>query len=494
MSPNQMTLVEAAEAVRSRALTSVQLLESCLAAIDAHEHQVNATIWIDREGAHAAAVAADRAVAAGGKLGRLHGVPLAHKDMYYQAGKVSTCGSMIRTGWVAPKTATVLERLHAAGTFTFAGLNMAEFAQNPTGHNRHFGDCHNPWNLPYITGGSSSGSGAAVAARFAYAALGSDTGGSIRLPAAACGVVGLKPTQTRVSRAGVMPLSFSADNVGPLTRTVRDCAVIMGIIAGHDAADPTCSDEPVPDYEAALTGDLRGMRVGLVTNPDLMGSDAPVVAAIAEAAQVLQQRGATVVPIALPLMDAVSAYGSIVSRSEAAAIHGRWMRTRPQDYAVHLSARLYGGYAIPAAYYVEALSARGALLKAFAAEVFGKVDVIVLPTIPTNLPTLAATDIDHGPPGTEARFLAVSVGTRPFNYLGLPGAAVCGGSGYGGGGRLSAGDGLACAFAGLDGVGWGRFKECGSILRKLCGEKDWRMRRLQRTISAKDAVNGDLHP
>ncbi len=424
---NHLSLTEAARAVRTGETTATALLDSCLAAIDAHESQVNATIWIDRDGAHAAAEAADRMVKAGEPLGPLHGVPLAHKDMYYQAGKTSTCGSMIRKNFVPGTTATVLNRLHQAGSITFAGLNMAEFAQNPTGHNRHHGDCHNPWNLPYITGGSSSGSGAAVAARFTYGALGSDTGGSIRLPAAACGTVGLKPTQTRVSRAGVMPLSFSCDNVGPLTRTVRDCARIMTVIAGNDPLDPTSAPNPVPDYEAALTGDLRGTTVGLVTNPGLMGTDTAVVAAIHAAAEVLRARGATIVPIELPLMDAVSAYVGIVSRCEGATIHARWMRDRPQDYAVHLSARLYAGYAIPAVYYVEALSARGPILKAFCQDVFSRVDLLALPTIPTNLPTLAETDIDHGPPGTEHRFMAVSVNTRPFNYLGLPAISLNGG-------------------------------------------------------------------
>ena len=423
---NRMTLVEAAEAVARREVTAVALLESCLAAIDAHEGAVNATIWIDREGAMEAAAAADRAVAAGGALGVLHGVPLAHKDMYYRAGRVSTCGSMIRGDWVAERTATVLERLEAAGSVHFAGLNMAEFAQNPTGHNRHHGDCHNPWGLAYITGGSSSGSGAAVAAGFAFGALGSDTGGSIRLPASACGVTGLKPTQTRVSRAGVMPLSFSADNAGPLVRTARDCARMMGVIAGHDPLDPTCSREAVPDYEAGLSGDLRGVRVGVVANAGLVG-DEPVAAAVAEAARVMAGRGAVVTPIVLPEMEAVAAYGGIVSRCEGAAIHARWMRERPQDYAVHLSARLYAGYAVPATYYIEALSARGGLLRGFVAEVFGAVDVIVLPTIPTVLPTLAATDIDEGPAGTEATFMAISASTRLFNYLGLPAISVpCG--------------------------------------------------------------------
>ena len=321
----------------------------------------------------------------------------------------------------------MIEKLSAAGAYTFGGLNMAEFAQNPTGHNRAFGDCHNPWNPPYITGGSSSGSGASVAARFNYMALGSDTGGSIRLPAAACGVTGIKPTQTRVSRYGVMPLSFSADNVGPLTRTARDCARVMTLIAGRDPRDPTSSHEPVPDYEAALDGDVRGLRIGVPSTWFLDEVDPPVLEAMERAVAVLVERGATVQPIALPLMDAVTTYGSIVSRVEAATIHAQWMRERAGDYGIHISGRMYGGYAIPATYYVEALARRGPILKAFAKEVFAKVDVLISPTIRTCLPTLAETDIDHGPPGTEVTFMAVSANTRPYNYLGLPAVSVnCG--------------------------------------------------------------------
>ncbi len=248
-----------------------------------------------------------------------------------------------------------------------------------------------------------------------------------RLPAAACGVTGLKPTQTRVSRAGVMPLAFSADNVGPLTRTVRDCARIMTVIAGQDPLDPTSAAEPVPDYEAALDGDLRGLRVGVPTTYFLDDADEPVVSALEAAVAVLAARGAKIVWLKLPLMDAVSAYVGVISRVEGAAIHAQWMRDRPQDYAVHLSARLYGGSAIPGTYYVEALSRRGPILRAFADEVFGQVDVLATPTIRTCLPTLAATDIDRGPPGTERAFMAVSANTRPFNYLGLPAISVpCG--------------------------------------------------------------------
>ena len=424
---NTWSLTEAADAVACRKLTAVELLESCLAAIDRHESQVNATIWIDRDRAMDEARAADRAVAGRAPLGRLHGVPLAHKDMYYQAGRVSTCGSRIRGTWTADRTATVLDRLHQAGSITFAGLNMAEFAQNPTGHNVHHGDCHNPWSLPHITGGSSSGSGAAVAARFCFGALGSDTGGSIRLPASACGVTGIKPTQTRVSRAGAMPLSFSADNVGPLVRTAHDAARVMGVIAGHDPADPTSATRPVPDYEAGLTGHLRGMRIGLVTNPGLRGTDEPIAAAIAEAARVLAERGAAVTEIELPLMDPVAAYGSIISRCEGAAIHARWMREQPGDYATHLSGRLYPGYAIPATYYIEALSARGPILRQFCAEAFADLDAIILPTIPTVLPTLDDTRMETNDPEAQARFMAVSANTRPFNYLGLPALSLpCG--------------------------------------------------------------------
>ena len=422
-----VSIIQATDAVRKREATSVELLQACWGTLDAVNPQVNAVIWEEREAALQAAEDADKVVRDNQPVGRLHGVPMAHKDMYYQAGRLATCGSALRREYRPTVTATVIERLAAAGAYVFGGLNMAEFAQNPTGHNKTFGDCHNPWNLPYVTGGSSSGSGASVAARFNFMALGSDTGGSIRIPASACGVTGLKPTQTRVSRHGVMPLSFSHDNVGPLARTARDCARVLRVIAGHDPKDPTSSREPVPDYERFMDNDLRGLRIGVPTNVFFDGADEPVVAAIAKALDVLHGRGATITRLHLPLMDAVAAYGGIVSRCEAAPIHAEWMRSDPQAYGAHISGRMYPGYAIPAAYYIEALSRRGPVLKAFCAEVFAQVDVLATPTIRTCLPTLAETDIDHGPPGTEHRFMALSANTRPFNYLGLPAISIpCG--------------------------------------------------------------------
>ena len=422
-----LTMTEVADAVATGQATALEVLDANWKRMEALNPRVNAMIWTDREGAETAARAADQAIRDKKPLGRLHGVPMAHKDMYYQAGKLSTCGSELRKDWRPDYTATVIDRMAAEGAYTFGGVNMAEFAQNPTGHNKTFGDCHNPWNLPRITGGSSSASGASVAARFNYMALGSDTGGSIRLPASACGVTGIKGTQTRVSRHGVMPLSFSHDNVGPLARSARDCARIMAVISGYDPKDPTSAREPVPDYEAGLDGDLRGQRIGVPTNVFFDGADGPVIAAIEAALEVLKARGATVIPIKLPLMEAVAAFGSIVSRVEAATIHAEWMRHDPQAYGQHISGRMYPGYAIPAPYYVESLARRGPILKAFAAEVFAQVDVLVTPTIKTCIPTLEETDIDHGPPGTEHRFMAVSLNCRPFNYLGLPAvSAPCG--------------------------------------------------------------------
>ncbi len=423
----ELSLVQAADAVRTRETTSVALLEACLARIDAHEDAVNATIWIDRDAAHESARAADAAVTKGAKLGRLHGLPLAHKDMYYQAGRPCTCGSHLKRDFVPTYSATVIDRMAAAGAYAFAGLNMAEFAQNGTGHNQHHGHCHNPWGLAHVTGGSSSGSGAAVAARFTYAALGSDTGGSIRLPASACGVSGIKPTQTRVSRYGVMPLSFSHDNVGPLARTAADCARILSVIAGHDPHDPTSAEVPVPDYEAALTGDLRGVRVGVGETWFLDALDAPVRAAFEASLEVLQARGATIIRMPLPYMDAVTAYGSIVSRVEGATLHAQSMRDGAHHIAQHINSKVFAALAIPGTYYVEALARRGPLLRAFAEEVFSQVHVLAAPAIRVCLPTLDETDVDAGLPGAEVPASAISSNTRPFNYLGLPSMSVpCG--------------------------------------------------------------------
>jgi aspartyl-tRNA(Asn)/glutamyl-tRNA(Gln) amidotransferase subunit A len=428
---SEFSMTEAADAFARGEVTAEALLNATFERITRHDATVNAVIRLDRDEATMAARALDRRRAAGEALGPLAGVPILHKDMYYREGRVSTCGSAIRRNFVAPRTATVLKRLDAAGAVDCGTLNMAEFAQNPTGHNVHFGNCRNPWNPAHCTGGSSSGSGAAVAARYVTAALGSDTGGSIRLPATMCGVTGLKPTQTRVPRTGVMPLSFSANNVGPLCRTARDAARFLSVVAGRDEADPTSSREPVPDYERALTGNMSGLRIAVVETAFLEGCDAEVLAAFDAALDTLRALGATVERIAAPSIVPVNIYNALVSRAEGAAIHAEWMREHQADYATHLSARLYGGFAMPATLYIEALSRRGALLKQFCAEALTRHDIVATPTLKTVVPTFAETDLEADPANWD-RFMGCSANTRALNYLGVPSVSIpCGFDGKG---------------------------------------------------------------
>src|SRR6202008_3637765 len=258
-----MSLTEVARAIAGKRLSSHEVTRSCLHRIAEWQPKLNAFMAIEAEAALKAAEEADAALAKGQSSGPLHGVPLAHKDMYYDAGKIVTCGSKIRRDWVATTTATSWQRLKDAGTVRLGSLQMVEFAYGPTGHNPHYGPVHNPWNVDHITGGSSSGSGSAVAARLSFAALGSDTGGSIRMPALFCGVTGLKTTVGRISRAGAMPLSQSLDTVGPLARTVEDCALLLGLMAGADPADPPAVGGDVPDYMAAAREPIKGLTIGV---------------------------------------------------------------------------------------------------------------------------------------------------------------------------------------------------------------------------------------
>ena len=353
----------------------------------------------------------------GGGAGRLANLALAHKDMFYRAGQVSNCGSKIRRGWVASETSTALERLDAAGALQLGTLNMSEFAYGPTGHNDHWGDCCNPWNPDYITGGSSSGSGAAVAARLVVAALGSDTGGSVRIPAAACGVTGLKSTWGRVSRAGAMPLSHSLDTIGPLAGSAEDCARILQVIAGFDPKDPVSSREPVDDYLSGLAG--KGLRIAVSTSWIESNAHAEVAAAVLGAARALRSDGATLVEAEPPDFDALSAHCITVLQSEASAQHAPWMRERPGDYSAAVRTRLEAGFAVPAAAYLEALRLRGAWLERFCARTLSDVDLYLLPAMVVRVPTREQTG-PRGGAGMPTLLAEVTRLTRWVNYLGVP--------------------------------------------------------------------------
>ena len=415
-----------ARAIRARKTSAAEAMQAVLpAARKAHE-KLNCFVRIDEEGALAAARAADAAIARGRVAGPLAGVPMAHKDMYYREGEASSCGSKITRDRPAPATASALKRLDAAGALQFGVLNMTEFAYGPTGHNYHWGHCRNAWNPDYITGGSSSGSGSSVAARANFAALGSDTGGSIRLPAHFCGVAGIKPTYGRVSRAGAMPLSFSMDTVGPIARTVEDCALILQVIAGQDPADATSSALPVADYAAGLERPVKGLRIGVPTGYFSDAVDAAIRKLLDASLDVFRSLGCEIVEVAIPDMDAWNRAGTAIIAAEAAAIHANWLRERPQDYSDQVRARLEIGAGVTATQYLNALRLRDAALKAWLAEVMSRVDAVHAPVVAFATPTIQETDVGGGTKMTELLALVTRL-MRPVNYLGLPSLAVpCG--------------------------------------------------------------------
>ena len=422
-------LTAIADAIAEGRITSVEATEACLARIETWQPRTNAFLRVYREKALAQAKAMDAELAAGRSRGPLHGVPMAHKDMYYRKGEVSTGGSAIRRDWTAPATATVLGKLDAAGVVELGFLNMAEFAAGPTGHNVHHGHCRNPWDQTRVTGGSSSGSGASVAARMVYGALGSDTGGSIRLPAAACGVVGMKATYGRVSRAGAVARSWSLDHVGPLTRTVRDNARMLGVIAGHDPDDSTTSEKPVPDYEALLDGGVAGLRIGLaLPREGLAPLDAKIGAAIQAAADALGRLGAKVSTVTLPDFTALYRAAEVMVKCEAAAMHRPWMEKTPELYANQVRTRMEAGFFIPATQYIDALRLRAHFVKEFLSTAMEDVDAVLLPAIPFPLPTIEETDTEtKGGPAVLKMVAGFTGLTRPFNTLGIPALSVpCG--------------------------------------------------------------------
>ncbi len=419
-------LVEVAGAIRAGEVSSVECARACLERIERLQSATNAFIRIDADEALAAASQADEAVARGDDLGPLHGVPLAHKDLLYRAGRVSTGGSEILRDRIAPVTATAAERLDGAGALDLGTLNMSEFAAGGTGHNEHHGDCRNPWDTERSTGGSSSGAGCAVAARMVFGALGSDTGGSVRMPAALCGVTGLKPTDGRVSRFGVMPRSWTSDTLGPMARSARDVARLLGVVAGHDPRDPATRQAPVPDYETEIENGVDGLRVGLPRRGWLEHAGAEVQDVVENVRRCLESLGCRVGAVDAPDPTPAFDLSEIIVKSESASLHERWLRERPGDYSLAIRAPIEAGLYIPATHYLHALRMRGPTLKAFHRAVFANVDVLLVPAVPFAAPLLADCDPNSttGAARTMAEFPRF---TRPISYLGLPALVLPGG-------------------------------------------------------------------
>jgi aspartyl-tRNA(Asn)/glutamyl-tRNA(Gln) amidotransferase subunit A len=415
--PALLTLTELAAAIAGRRLSSAEVTAALLARIVAWQPHINAFVRIEAEQAMALARAADDALARGAARGPLHGVPFAHKDMYYAKGKPCGCGSKLREGWIAPVTATAIARLEAAGSFRLGALHMAEFAYGPTGHNPYLGHARNPWRPDRITGGSSSGSGAAVAARLTPAALGSDTGGSIRLPAHFCGVTGFKPTYGRVSRANALPLSFSLDTVGPLAHSAADCGLLMEALAGPDPLDPTTWGAPPWDAAAAAVQPER-LTIGVPDSFYVEDLEADIADALDATLREMETLGHRIVQVTLPDQTLVAAAALLVLAVEATAAHAAWLRERPEDYGAQVRARLENGLAYSAVDYLEALRWRGPALAAHLEAVAG-VDVVIAPASRETAPSIADTDVGGGP-NAEATIVGITRFMRPLNFLGLP--------------------------------------------------------------------------
>ncbi len=424
--PTDATLTDVAAAIRARQVSPLEVVTAYLARIERLDPGLRAFITLDAAGALATARALEAEAAAGRWRGPLHGVPLGYKDLCAVPGLPSSGGSRTRDYFQSPHPCTAVQRLAAAGAVTLGTLNMTEFALGPFGDNAHHGDPQNPWRAGHVSGGSSSGSGVAVAAGLVAGALGSDTGGSIRLPAACCGIVGLKPTYGRVSRAGVMPLSWTMDHLGPMARTVRDVALMLGVVAGHDPLDATSSARAVPDYVAALDGPLAGLRAALPSAHFDEGVEPEVAAAFAAALRVLEQCGARVVPVRVPDPRTVTACNNAIVRSECAAVHARVLRERPEDLQPVVRSRAEAGFAVSAVEYIQALRLRAEVTREFIAAVFAEADVLVTPTAAEPAPTYEAVKAGRVA-DVVARMSAFTRFTRVFNTVGLPALSLpCG--------------------------------------------------------------------
>ena len=437
-------MIEAARALAAGETTSEQLVAAHLERIAERNERLNAYVRVDEAGALAAAADSDRRRAAGQALGPVDGVPIALKDIFLTKGMQTTCASRILDGYVPPYEGTAVARLRSAGAVVLGKLNMDEFAMGSSGEHSAFGPCRNPWDEERTPGGSSGGSAAAVAADLCAGALGTDTGGSIRQPASFCGVAGLKPTYGRVSRYGVIAFASSLDQIGPLGRTVRDCAQLLQVIAGHDPLDSTSADEPVPDYLAACERPADGLRIGVPAEYFGQGADPEVLALVRAAIDGLRAHGCEVREVSLPHTDLAVATYYIVATAEASSNLARYDgvrygrraeapkdlrdlydRSRAEGFGAEVRRRIMlGAYVLSAgyydAYYLRASKVR-ALIRQDFLDAFEQVDLIACPTSP--IPPFRLGERTADP---LSMYLA-DVYTIPCNLAGLPGLSVpCG--------------------------------------------------------------------
>jgi aspartyl-tRNA(Asn)/glutamyl-tRNA(Gln) amidotransferase subunit A len=419
-----VTIREVADALRARQVSAAELATAAIARIGRLQTTVNAFITVTAEQAMDQAQQADDELAAGRDRGPLHGIPVAVKDLFATRGVRTTCGSKVYETFVPDADAAAVEALAAAGAVMLGKLNMHELGYGITSANPHFGPVRNPWNVEHSPGGSSGGSGAAVAAQMVYAAMGSDTGGSIRIPAAFCGTVGLKPTYGRVSRYGALPLGYSLDHMGALARSVRDAAIVLNAIAGHDRRDPTSSRHSVIDYIPDDGCSIRGLRIGFPENFYWERLDPDVESSVRGAFACAQSLGAVVKPVRVPDIAALNAIGRVILLAEASAVMEPHLEQRRQFGADVLS--LFDqGRLLPATDYINAQRLRRKMRREFD-KLWSEVDCLITPTTPNTAPRIGEKTIRLGGQDEDVR-LGTSRLTRGINVLGLPALSIpCG--------------------------------------------------------------------
>ncbi len=413
--PAALGIGDLAPAIRSGALSPVTLTEACLDRVARHDQALHSFITVTADRARNAARTAEAEIKAGHYRGPMHGIPYALKDIVDVAGVRTTAHSRLMPDTPATSDAHVTTLLENAGGILLGKLGTFEFALGGPSWDLPWPPPLNPWNTDYLPGGSSSGSGSAVAARFVPAAIGTDTGGSVRWPAACCGIVGLKPTYGLLSRRGVQPNTFSMDHCGPMTRTVRDCALMLSVCAGHDPLDPGSADVPIPDYTAALSGDIKGLRIGLVRNWYAGEATQEVTDAVDRAAGELSRIGAIVEEVVLPDLADYCDCKSLISVSELFAIHAPDLRTRPEAFGAKLRERVIGGVFIRAEDYLGAQRWRNDLARGLLA-MFSRCDALVTAT------WLSAAD-PAVPNGADFFRRGVNA-AMPFSLAGVPALSI----------------------------------------------------------------------
>jgi aspartyl-tRNA(Asn)/glutamyl-tRNA(Gln) amidotransferase subunit A len=419
-----LTIAEAAKRIAAKDLSPVELTRQCLARIKQLDGSLNAFIQVTEERALADAKAAEAAIMKSGPKGLLHGIPFGHKDIYCTKGIATTAHSKLLKGYVPDADATTVRLLAEAGVVLMGKLATHEFAFGGPSFDLPWPPARNPWNIDHFTAGSSSGTGAAVAAGLVLGGTGSDTGGSIRGPAALCGIAGIKPTYGLCSRVGILPLAFSLDHAGPMAWTVEDCAILLQAMAGHDPSDPASADRPVPDFRADLAKGARGLRIGVVRH--FHESDNPAspatLAGIEDALALYTKSGATVREIKLTKLADWHACNFLILVTEAYALHEPWMKTQFGDYGELLRDRMALGAFLTSADYMQALRRRRELCAELAAAM-DDIDILVTASAPAEAPRIDAVP--------KWATLEKPSFTSPFNLTGYPAMSICTGYGVG---------------------------------------------------------------